>query len=122
MSRFRLKEYIQSWGLSTVRWIVVATVVGSVFLVDYMLKSDVSDKVSDAWNEACIQQVSVMACLERIDQYHKPCFDHSYTSMLMRFGNSRWEAFKLDIYERCMETGNRDENDPTANLFRQNEP
>ncbi|MEM7467471.1 MAG: hypothetical protein AAF387_11365 [Pseudomonadota bacterium] len=99
---FRLREYLSSFKLSTFRLLVIGVIVASVFLTDHFLKQDVSDKLADAWQEACISQISVSACAARIETHHQRCFEPSYSSMLLRFGSSRWEALKITQYEDCM--------------------
>ena len=100
--KFRIGEYFKSYRLSLMRWLVVGSIVSSVFLADYFLKKDISAQVSEAWNEACVTQLAASVCFARIESHHEACFEPSYSSMLMRFGQSRIEALKILEYEKCM--------------------
>ncbi|MGR8947837.1 MAG: hypothetical protein ACU84Q_07310 [Gammaproteobacteria bacterium] len=100
--RLRIGEYFRDYRLSVMRWLVVGSIVASVFLADYFLKKDISAQVSEAWNEACVTQLAASVCFARIESHHKKCFDPAYSSMLMRFGKSRLEALKIMQYEQCM--------------------
>jgi hypothetical protein len=90
---------------SRLRWIVLAAIVASAFSIDFLLKREVSSKVSDAWIAACDDTKSTVACLGRVETHHPKCFELAYSSMIMTFGRTRWESFKLLDYEACM---NRD--------------
>lgn len=108
---FRFREYFRSYRLSVLRWAVVASIVGSIFLADYFLRRDISAQVADAWGEACMKELSVGVCGARIDSHHDDCFSPAYSSMLMRFGKSRLEALDIESYETCM-----------SHLFKPTEP
>ncbi len=103
MAKLGFIGYLKTYRLSLMRWAVVGTIVSSVYLVNYFLEKDVSGKVSDAWQEACVSQLSAAACIARIETHHENCFGSAYSSMLMTFGNSRWESFKVGVYENCMD-------------------
>ena len=100
--KFRIGEYFKSYRLSVMRWLVVGSIISSVFLADYFLEKDISAQVADAWNEACVTQLSASVCFARLESHHDSCFDPAYSSMLMRFGQSRLEALKIVDYEKCM--------------------
>lgn len=98
----RLGEYLKSYRLSFIRWLVVGSIAGSIFLADFFLRRDISDQVANAWSEACIASFSVSACNRRVNSHHTNCFKPSYSSMLLRFGKSRVEALNIEGYEACM--------------------
>ena len=100
--KFRLREYFKSYRLSVLRWMVVGSIVGSIFLADYFLRREISAQVADAWAEACIKELSISVCNARVESHHGDCFEPSYSSMLMRFGKSRLEALDITSYETCM--------------------
>ena len=99
---FRFREYFRSYRLSFLRWMVVASIAGSIFLADYFLRRDISAQVADAWGEACMKELSVSVCGARVESHHDACFSPAYSSMLMRFGKSRLEALDIESYESCM--------------------
>lgn len=118
MANLKFIEYLKTYRLSLMRWVVVGSIISSVFLADYFLKKDISEQVAEAWNEACISQFSVAACIARVDSQHDGCFDGAYRSMLVTFGKSRWDSLKIDAYENCMsEIAILDTTDPTAGKF-----
>jgi hypothetical protein len=102
MAKFGFTEYLKTYRLSVMRWLVVGTIIATVFLADHYLGKNVSTKLSEAWYEACATGTSAAACLGRVDSHHDDCFESSYSSMLMTFGQSRWDALKIEAYENCM--------------------
>ena len=102
--KLNLKDYIRSYRLSFMRWLVVGSIVASIFLADYFLQREISAQVADAWAEACIDTLSASVCGARIDSHHQGCFEPAYSSMLFRFGKSRAEALDIENYENCMST------------------
>jgi hypothetical protein len=102
MAKLGFIGYLKTYRMSLMRWLVVGSIILSVFLVDFFLQKEISNEVSAAWSDACISQVSAAACMARIDSHHKSCFESNYSSMLMRFGGSRWESLKIEEYEVCM--------------------
>jgi len=94
---------------SRLRWFMLAVIVASALSVDYLLSREISKQVSDAWLTACDESKSTVACLGRIETHHDRCFDLAYSSMILTFGRRRWESFKLNEYEACM---NRDDPEP----------
>ena len=103
MAKLGFIGYLKTYRLSLMRWAVVGTIILSVYLVNHFLQKDISGKVSEAWKEACMVQLSAAACIARIDTHHKTCFESAYSSMLMTFGERRWESLKIESYENCMD-------------------
>jgi len=87
---------------SRLRWLVLALIVACAFSIDYLLKRDISTKVSEVWVAACDESMTTMACLDRVSTHHDDCFELAYESMIFTFGRKRWESFKLLEYEACM--------------------
>ena len=102
MSFFRLREYFGSIELKSFRFLVIIVIVATIFLADYFLKEDVSDEVAKAWTEACQARLSNLSCQDRMRVMHKQCFADAYTSMMLTFGQNRWQSFQLTQYEDCM--------------------
>lgn len=102
MAKLGFITYLKTYRLSLMRWLVVGAIILSVFSVDFLLQREIATTVSDAWNEACISQMSAAACMARVDSHHESCFEESYSSMLLRFGSSRWESLEIENYEACM--------------------
>jgi hypothetical protein len=102
MANFGFTGYLKTYRLSVMRVLVVGTIISIVFLADHFLRKNVSIEVSDAWYEACTSGTSAAACLGRVGSHHDRCFAPSYSSMLMRFGKSRWDSLKIEEYENCM--------------------
>ena len=102
MAKLGFIAYLKTYRLSLMRWLVVGSIILSVFLVDFFLQKEISSTVSEAWSEACISQISAAGCIARVDSHHDGCFEASYSSMLLRFGGSRWESLEIENYEACM--------------------